>query len=262
MRSRSNLLVLLGIAFFVVGGIIVYVLTSDDDDGAGAAGSGPSPWSSPPRTSPPAASPTTSSPRAALKETEVPAGAAPAGAIQSLNQLEGATFIQGFAADQQITSAGAASLQPRPTRCPRASRPSPCSSTSSPACAGYVNPGDRINLYGVFGTAVPGRGRDAPRRRAARSPTSRCSTSNLTIPARRRASGDAAVPRPAASDVGLPPRRPDRRRREGRLHHRVRGLYATLVADDAAARRSHPGPCRRHHPRRRAQRRRGLRRDR
>ena len=38
VRSRSNLLVLLGIAFFVVGGVIVFLLTDDDDDGgAGAA---------------------------------------------------------------------------------------------------------------------------------------------------------------------------------------------------------------------------------
>ena len=33
MRNRSNLLVLLGIAFFVVGGIIVYVVTNGDDGG-------------------------------------------------------------------------------------------------------------------------------------------------------------------------------------------------------------------------------------
>ena len=37
MRNRSNLLVLLGIAFFVVGGIIVYVVTNGDDGGGGSA---------------------------------------------------------------------------------------------------------------------------------------------------------------------------------------------------------------------------------
>ena len=37
MRSRSNLLVLLGIAFFVVGGVIVYLITQDEQDGGSGA---------------------------------------------------------------------------------------------------------------------------------------------------------------------------------------------------------------------------------
>ena len=34
MRRRSNLLVLLGVAFFIIGSLTVYLVDQDDDDGS------------------------------------------------------------------------------------------------------------------------------------------------------------------------------------------------------------------------------------
>ncbi len=37
MRQRSNLIILFGIAFFIVGGAIAYLVLNDDDDGGGGS---------------------------------------------------------------------------------------------------------------------------------------------------------------------------------------------------------------------------------
>ena len=134
VRSRSNLLVLLGIAFFVVGGVIVCADHLRRRRRRGRRRRTGRRWSSPPRTSRRASSPTTSSPRtsSARRRSTPPSWWRARSAASTSSR--GATFTQGFQADQQITSAGAAAATHRaPSRSPRASRPWPCSSTSCPA---------------------------------------------------------------------------------------------------------------------------------
>ena len=148
MRSRSNLLVLLGIAFFVVGGVIVFLLTSeDDDDGGGGSGADA-------RVTVVVATEDIAPGALAddlveagkLKTEEVAAGSLPPGSVGSLNQVAGATFVQGFAAGQPLTSAGL-QLQNRTFEVPEGFDAVAVQLDFVAGGAGYVNTGDTINLY-------------------------------------------------------------------------------------------------------------------
>ncbi len=242
MRRRSNLLVLLGIAFFVVGGVLVYLLT-DDDDGPGDG-------------------------EAAPVSVVVATNDIPAGTLADELIEQGRLRVRGDrrqpasspAPSRASTSwpgprssraspptsrspAPACSSRPAPSRCPRASRPWPCRSTSSPGAAGYVNPGDRINLYGVF-SGILGE-RPTPRAELLLTNVEVLDV-DLTIPPRRgTAPADPAQPaRPAGQQHRrhLPAGAARRRRREGRSSlTEFQSLYATLTADEAAPAGPTPG---------------------
>ena len=159
MRRRSNLLVLLGTAFFVVGGLIVYLLTNDENtSGTGAA----VPVSVVVGTDDIPAGSLADDLIAAggLATIEIPASDLTPGAIQSLTQLAGAEFVQGFAKEQQITATGL-QLQTRPFEIPDGYEAVAVQIDFVAGAAGYVNAGDHINLYGLYTTAVGDR--PAPR---------------------------------------------------------------------------------------------------
>lgn len=150
MRRRSNLLVILGIAFFIVGGVIVYLLTDDDDDGGGSAdGSQEVSVVVAANDIPAGTLADELIEQGALRTTQVPVGSLVPGAVQSVNQLEGATFVQGFAKDQQITSSGV-QLRTRTFDVPEGFDGVAVQIDFVPGGAGYVSEGDRINLYGVY----------------------------------------------------------------------------------------------------------------
>lgn len=153
MRRRSNLLVLLGIAFFVVGGVIVYLLTDDDDGGSADGVVGPVTVVVGTDDIPAGTLADDLVESGKLKAIEVPQEQVLPGAVQSLNQLAGATFIQGFAADQQITTSGL-QLQNRTFEVPEGFEAMAVQIDFVPGVAGYVTPGDRINLYGIYETAA------------------------------------------------------------------------------------------------------------
>jgi Flp pilus assembly protein CpaB len=159
LRNRSNLLVLIGIAFFVVGGIIVYVLTKDD----GSSSSSPGKVTVVVGTQDIPAGATAKDLLANnhLKEEQVPTAQLVPGAVQSLNQLDGATFISGFAKGQQITTAGV-QLVNRGYRLPKGYEAVSITVPFTDGDAGYVNVGDEINLYGVLAT-TPVNGSKLPR---------------------------------------------------------------------------------------------------
>lgn len=231
MRRRSNLLVLLGIAFFVVGGVIVFLLTGDDDEGDDGE-----------------AAPVTvvvgtqDIEAGALADELIEAGTlttieiAPSevtpGAVQSLNQLAGATFVQGFAAEQQITTTGL-QLQSRTFEVPQGYEAVAVQIDFVAGAAGYVDTGDRINLYGVFTTAAGA----APVPRAELLLTNvEVLDVNLTIPPRRgttTADGSTTGSRAAGSDVTylLALRTADAEKVIYATE--AESLYATLTADDA-----------------------------
>lgn len=230
MRNRSNLLVLLGIAFFVVGGIIVYVLTNDDDGGGSASGSESV-------TVVVATTDIAAGSRAddvikdgGVKETRVPAGTMVAGAIQSVNQLEGATFIQGFAAEQQLTSTGLQNVQ-RGYDLPDGYEAIAVKLTFPQGVAGYVNAGDQVNLYGVYGPQYPIKGATLPRAELLLTNVRVLDTS-LTIPT-NGVQQDASA-RPAGSDVVylLAVKTVDAEKVV--FGASFEQLYATLVNSDAA----------------------------
>ena len=153
MRRRSNLLVLLGIAFFVVGGVIVFLLTDDEDDGVGSGEVPPAVVVVPTEDIQAGALADELIAAGRLKEIEIPAPQLVPGAVQSLNQLAGAEFVQGFAKDQQVTTAGVL-LQNRTFEIPAGHEAIAVQIDFVPGGAGYVNPGDRINLYGIYTSTV------------------------------------------------------------------------------------------------------------
>jgi pilus assembly protein CpaB len=192
VRNRSNLLVLLGIAFFVVGGVIVYLLTGDDDDGGTDAGAtGPAIVIVGSDDIPAGSLADELIEAGRLKAIEVAPSAVTPGAIRSVNQLAGATFIQGFAADQQITSSGV-QLQNRTFEVPEGFEAIAVQIDFVPGGAGYVSEGDRINLYGIFETITG----DLPVPRAELLLTNvEVLDVDLTIPPRRgTAPADATQP--------------------------------------------------------------------
>jgi Flp pilus assembly protein CpaB len=153
VRRRSNLLVLLGIAFFVVGGIIVYLLTNDSDDGPTSGATAPVSVVVGTEDIPAGSLADELITAGKLQAIEIPAADLTPGAIQSLNQLTGAEFVQGFAKEQQITSTGL-QLQNRTFEIPEGYEAVAVQLDFVPGAAGYVNAGDLINLYGLYTSAV------------------------------------------------------------------------------------------------------------
>jgi Flp pilus assembly protein CpaB len=144
-------LVLLGIAFFVVGGVIVYLITNDDDDG-GSSGSAASVQVVVATTDISAGSLADDLiAENKLQEVKVDPAVLVSGAIGSLTQLEGATFTQNFAADQQITQLGVQLANNRTFTIPEGFEAVAVQLEFVPGVAGYVSPGDRINLFGTVG---------------------------------------------------------------------------------------------------------------
>ncbi len=157
MRSRSNLLVLLGIAFFSVGGVLVYLLVNDEDDGGGSGGDATV-------TVVVATTEITAGALAddlieegKLRAVEVDANRLVPGAIGSLEQLAGATFSQGYGADQQVTNLGLQLANNRAFEIPDGHEAVAVQLGFVPGVAAYVSPGDRINLYGTVGQGELGR---------------------------------------------------------------------------------------------------------
>lgn len=160
MRRRSDLLVMLGIAFFLVGGLIVYLLTNDEDSG-GTGVTAPVSVVVGTEDIPAGSLADDLIEAGKLQTIEIAVAELTPGAIQSLNQLAGATFVQGFAKSQQITATGL-QLQNRTFKIPEGYEAVAVQIDFVAGVAGYVNPGDHINLYGLY-TAVTG---DRPTPRA------------------------------------------------------------------------------------------------
>lgn len=239
MRRRSNLLVILGIAFFVVGGIIVYLLTDDDGDSVVQARSSSAVVGT--EDIPAGALADELIEQGVLQTVEVESADLVPGAVQSLNQLAGATFVQGFAAEQQITGSGL-QLQNRTFEIPEGFEAVSVQLEFVAGAAGYVNPGDRINLYGFFSGALA----DAVTPRAELLLTNvEVLDVDLSIPARRgttpsdpsQPSGQRASGETVTYLLAL---RTDDAEKVI-FTTQFEGLYATLTADDAPPAGATPG---------------------
>lgn len=236
MRGRSNLLVLLGIAFFVVGGIIVFLLT-DDDDGGGAAGPVPVVVSSVDVAAGTLADDLIEQGR--LKQIQVPADELVPGAIQSLNQLTDATFVQGFAANQQLTSGGL-QLRNRTFEVPEGFEAVAIQVDFVEGGAGYVTPGDFINLYGTYDTQYP-LAQPVPRAQLLLSNVEVLDV-NLSIPPRRgNSQADSTVARASTDTVTFLVALRTADAEKVIYNAEFQGLYASLVADDAPPAAGTPG---------------------
>lgn len=238
MRNRSNLLVLLGIAFFVVGGIIVYVLTNDDSGSSSATASTQSSVIVATRDIPAGSLADEVVAEGGLKQVKVPSGQMVAGAVQSLNQLSGATFVQGFAADQQIVTNGLQSLS-RTFEVPDGYEAMAIQLDFVAGGAGYVSPGDRVNVFGAFSTQYPIGNASLPRAELLISNVEVLDV-DLTVPA-RRGTTDTGAARLATDTVTFLVAVKTTDAEKLVFTTEFENLYATLLAKDAPAVGDTPG---------------------
>lgn len=168
MARRSNVLVIIGIAFFVLGAAIVFLLVKDDEGGTVRAGS--------------AAEAT----QVLVAKSDIPAGTtgdeavaegmveaktfAPGqiapGAVSSTALLAGQTIATDIGAGAQLTTT---SLRPSQVRGASVAIPDGKQGVAVqldfvPGVGGYVGAGDRVNMYSVVrnGAPDPENPRDAP----------------------------------------------------------------------------------------------------
>ncbi|MEO7428343.1 MAG: RcpC/CpaB family pilus assembly protein, partial [Acidimicrobiales bacterium] len=158
-----------------------------------------------------------------------------------INQLAGAEFVQGFAKAQQITATGL-QLQNRTFKIPAGYEAVAVQIDFVAGAAGYVNPGDRINLYGLYTTATSRR--PAPRAELLLTNVEVLDV-DLTIPARRGTGptdpSQPAVQRASGSTVTylLALRTADAEKVI--FTTEFASFYATLTAPDAAPAGPTPG---------------------
>lgn len=155
MRQRSNLIILFGIAFFLVGGAIVFlVLNDDDDDGGSASTAGGSAEVSVLVANGDIAANTLGSDVIAdglLTTKQVPAGTQPVGALTSPTGLENQIFAVAVENGSVITSAQLATRSLSNVQVPEGFEAVAVTIDYTNGGAGYMAPGDRVNIYGVLG---------------------------------------------------------------------------------------------------------------
>ena len=160
MRQRSNLIILFGIAFFIVGGAIAYLVLNDDDDGGGSAtsGDGVSEVSVFVATQDIAAGTLgTDVIEQGLLETEqVPAASQPVGALTSAAGLDNQIFAVGVSEGDVITSAQLATRSLSNISIPEGYDGVAVTIDYTNGGAGYIAPGDTVNVYGVYGGGTNG----------------------------------------------------------------------------------------------------------
>jgi Flp pilus assembly protein CpaB len=146
VRRRSNLLVLLGLASFVLGLVAVYLITGDDDDGGGAGGG---------RV--PVLVATEDVEAGTLGDEIVAAGsvevrevdleARAPDALTSLSQLSGTRLTQLFPEGEQIRSGGIATLGGARAQIPEGFEAVALSIDFVAGGANTVIPNDRVNVF-------------------------------------------------------------------------------------------------------------------
>lgn len=146
MRRRSNLLVLLGLASFVLGLVAVYLITGDDDDGGGGGGG---------RV--PVLVATDDVEAGTLGDEVVAAGSVEVrevdledrqpDALTSASQLSGTRLTQLFPEGEQIRSGGIATLGGARAQIPEGFEAVALSIDFVAGGANTVIPNDRVNVF-------------------------------------------------------------------------------------------------------------------
>jgi Flp pilus assembly protein CpaB len=210
---RSNLMVLLGVAFFVLGGAIVLLVLKDSGSGSAEA--------SPGRlgrvlvvvaTEPVAAGALGDDLIASgtLETREVAAEQRPADAITSPSELSGRIFQTAFAEGEPLRAGGlrASSLrQGSGVEIPEGMEAVAVQVGFVSGAAGYVGPGDRVNLWAVIEKTGPLDESNQPTGPGFRTPRTELLLSNVEVldvsseVAPRRANEDPNAPRPSGDSL-------------------------------------------------------------
>lgn len=159
MAKRSNVLVVLGVAFFVLGAAIVFLLVRDDDGSsvrAGAAGESTTVLVA--SKDIPAGTAGADAVAQGMVEAKTfdPAQIAP-GAVTSTALLAGQTVASDIAAGAQLTTSSLRAAQVRggSVAIPEGKQAVAVQLDFVPGVGGYVGAGDRVNMYSVVRNGVP-----------------------------------------------------------------------------------------------------------
>lgn len=158
MRRRSNVLLLIGLAFFVVGAAVVFVALRDDDDSGGVSG--------PDKVEVVVAKESLVAGTLGddviagdqFEMVEVPLSARQADAITTPSQLSNQILTLSFADGEQLRSGG---LRPRSLLSQQVDVPDGKEAVAVTTSfvgggAGYVSPGDLVNVFAVVAPAPEG----------------------------------------------------------------------------------------------------------
>ena len=153
MRQRSNLIILFGIAFFLIGGAIVYLVVTDDEDGGGPAATGPGEVTVFVAAQDIPANTTGADviEQGLLATDQVPAGSQPVGAITSAAALDNQLFVVAVGEGDIITTSQLTVRSLSNVSVPEGYDGVAVTLPFTNGGARYVAPGDTVNIYGQYG---------------------------------------------------------------------------------------------------------------
>lgn len=151
MAKRSNLIVILGLAVFVVGAGATYLIARGDGDSGSAAGAGKVSVLYAAEPIPSGTSGSSALSEGLIKTKAIAQSALPAGALTDSTQVAGRTAALGVAEGQVLTSEDFKENQTRigTLKIPDGKTALALEMENVPGVAGFVGAGDRINIYGV-----------------------------------------------------------------------------------------------------------------
>ncbi len=152
MGKRSNLIVTLGLAVFIVGAAATYLVVRNGDGGGATSSAGKVPVLVAEKPIPAGTSGTNVVANGMIKTRNVDAAAKPATAVTDASQLAGKTVTLGVAEGQIITLDQFQTAQTRigTLKIPDGKTALALQLANVPGVAGFAGAGDRINIYGVI----------------------------------------------------------------------------------------------------------------
>jgi len=251
VRQRSNLIILFGIAFFLIGGAIVFLVLNDDEDGGGTAASGEAQV-----TVFVAAQDIDSNTlgsevieQGLLTTDQVPAGSQPVGAITSAAGLDNQIFAVGVGEGEVITASQLAVRSLSNISVPEGFDGVAITLPYTNGGAGYVAPGDTVNVYGVYGASDEAAGLATPSESEVPLPRTELILTNVRVLDVDDQEGASFQTAEQSSDTGSTNANPGRATDKGSLTYLLAlrpsdaerivqvssfaKLYFSLTADDA-----------------------------
>lgn len=164
VRQRSNLIILFGIAFFLIGGAIVFLVLNGEDGGGSSAASGQAEVTVFVAAQDIDANTlgTDVIEQGLLTTDQVPAGSQPVGAITSAAGLDNQIFAVGVGEGEVITASQLAVRSLSNISVPEGFDGVAVTLPYTNGGAGYVAPGDTVNVYGVYGSSDQAAGLATP----------------------------------------------------------------------------------------------------
>lgn len=150
MGKRSNLIVTLGLAVFIVGAAATYLVVRNSDDGT-ASSAGKVPVLVADKPIPAGTTGTAIVTQGMIKTTSVAPDARPTTAVSDASQLAGKTVTLGVSQGQILTLDQFQTAQTRigTLQIPEGKTALALQLANVPGVAGFAGAGDRINIYGV-----------------------------------------------------------------------------------------------------------------